>query len=139
MKNTPFVTGKMKTSQRKEAINDLRQGRIRAMIATSLADEGLDIPTLDSAIDAGGSASATRVNQRIGRTLRKDLEGRKDKSIYIYPEHNARYLKDHAVKVRKILKGEPEFKIIDSKGPEFICDEVDELLGFGGNSICELF
>jgi len=129
--DVPFVTGRMTTSRRKNAIADLKSGRINCMIATSLADEGLDIPTLDSVLLAGGGASSTRVNQRIGRTLRKprDPNAKKDKSIVIVYEHNARYLKDHVKKVRRILKKEPEFVLKDSKGPDFICSEIDKVMG----------
>ena len=94
-----------------------------------MADEGLDVPTLDSAILAGGGASSTRVNQRIGRTLRRDREGRKERDIVVIYEHNAKFLDKHALKVRKILKREPEFEVINSKGLAYICEEIDELLG----------
>ena len=124
-----FVTGKLTTKNRTQFIDDLREGTSKVMIATSLADEGLDVPTLDSALLPGGGASSTRVNQRIGRTLRRDKEGRKDKAIVVIYEHNAKFLDKHAKKVRKILKREPEFVIIDSKGLPYICEEIDELLG----------
>jgi superfamily II DNA or RNA helicase len=81
---------------------------------------------------AGGGASATRVNQRIGRTIRTDKFAirPKDKSIVIIYEHDSKFLGDHSLKVRRLLKKEPEFKIINSKGTSSICNEVDELLGF---------
>jgi len=129
MEDTEFVTGRMTTKKRSESIDKLRQGDIKCMIATSLADEGLDVPTLNSALLAGGGASASRVYQRIGRTLRKDPKKPKDKAIVVIYTHNARYLEKHALKVRRLLKKEPEFAIIESKGLEYICDEIDELLG----------
>ena len=126
-----FVTGKMTSKKRKESINDLRERKTESMIATSLADEGLDIPVLDSATMAGGGASATRVNQKIGRTLRKsnDPNHEKTRSIVIIYEHNARFLEKHAKKVRHILKKEPEFEVVNSKGIEFLFDEIREVLG----------
>jgi len=127
--NVEFVTGKLTTKDRTKFIDDLRDGETKAMIATSLADEGLDVLTLDVAILAGGGASITRVNQRIGRTLRKDREGRKERAIVIIYEHNAKFLADHAKKVRRILKKEPEFEVINSKGLPYLCEEIDELLG----------
>lgn len=130
--NCEFVTGKMSTKQRKQAIEDLRQRKTMCMIATTLADEGLDIPTLDTAILASGGASATRVNQRIGRTIRPDLasENPPDKSIVIcYDHYKTKYLKDHANKTRSILRMEPEFEVKNSRGVDFIKDEIDNLLG----------
>jgi len=125
-----FVTGKMSSKKRKQSIQDLKDKKKPGMIATSLADEGLDIPTLDVAILAGGGASATRVNQRIGRTIRKDKDGNRDRSIVIvYDHYKAKHLKDHTKKIKKIMKGEPEFKVIISKGENYILDEIDEVLG----------
>jgi len=127
--NCAFVSGRMTSKQRRDAINDLRQKKAMAMIATTLADEGLDIPTLDAALLAGGGASATRVNQRVGRTLRKETGSDKDKSIVVMYEHDAKYLEKHAKKVRTILRKEKEFEVLSSKGPDFINDEIDSTLG----------
>lgn len=130
-----FVTGKMSSKKRRETIQDLRDRKSLCMIATSLADEGLDIPTLDAALLAGGGASATRVNQRIGRTLRQDKNDPKGDSIVIvYDHYKTRFLKDHTKKVRRILKKEPEFTIKESKGEDFINDEIDDVLGFDHDS-----
>jgi len=129
--NCEFVTSKMTTKKRDECISNLRDKKNMAMIATSLADEGLDIPTLDSVILAGGGASSTRVNQRIGRTLRTSQEQQdslKNKSIVISYNHDAKYLREHTKKVKKILKKESEFKVMDSKGQDFVLDEIGELL-----------
>ena len=128
--NCEFVSGRMSSIQRKNSIGDLRNKKTMCMIATTLADEGLDIPTLDAVLIAGGGASATRTNQRIGRTLRKEKGNAvKDKSIAVIYAHNARHLSKHAKKVKSILKKEPEFKLLASKGPEFICGEIDSILG----------
>jgi len=126
-----FVTGKMTTKNRKGSIGDLKSQSTSCMIATSLADEGLDIPVLDSVTMAGGGASATRVNQRIGRTLRKSdkVSHKKNRSVVIIFEHNARFLDSHAKKVRRILKMEPEFEVINSKGMDFLFDEISDILG----------
>ena len=105
------------------------------MIATSLADEGLDIPTLDAALLAGGGASATRVNQRIGRTLRQDKNDPEEESIVVvYDHYKTRFLKEHTKKIRRILKKEPEFTISESKGGDFINGEIDDVLGFEHDS-----
>lgn len=125
-----FVTGRMSSKNRRESIQALRDRQSLCMIATSLADEGLDIPTLDAALLAGGGASATRINQRIGRTLRQDKKDPKEKSIVVvYDHYKTRFLKEHTKKVRRILKKESEFTVLESKGGEFIKDEIDDVLG----------
>lgn len=134
--NTEFLTSKLSKEKRKSVIQDLRDRKTLCLIATTLADEGLDIPTLDAALLAGGGASSTRVHQRIGRTLRKEKKANslKDRSIVVYFEHEgAKYLDKHAKKARKIIKTEPKFNIIDSAGPNFIKSEIDQIMYRGGN------
>ena len=128
--NSEFITGKLSPTKRLQYIEDLRCGKI-TLIATSLADEGLDARGLDAVVMAGGGKSATKVNQRLGRALRKDNKygKQKERAIAIVYEHNVKYLEKHASKVRSIFKKEPEFKIINSKGPLYILNEIDELLG----------
>lgn len=128
-----FVTGKMSSKKREQAIADLRDKKTNCLIATTLADEGLDIPTLDAALLAGGGASATRLYQRVGRTLRRDYTAStyRDKSIVVIYDHDVKMLKKHASKARKILKMEPRFNLVKSRGPEYICGQIDEIMGTG--------
>lgn len=127
-----LVTGNMNNKKRAEAIQDLRDKKCLCMIATCLADEGLDIPSLDAALLAGGGASATRVHQRIGRTLRQDLssDNPKNKALVIYYRHNVKYLEKHAKKAMRIMKEEPSFNIVKSKGKDHIFQEISDVMGF---------
>jgi len=130
--NTEFLTGKMKGEKREQVLNELKERTKLCLIATSLADEGLDVPTLDAVLLAGGGASSTRVHQRIGRTLRIDRRSAnpRDRSIVVYFEHHgAKYLDKHAKKARRIIKTEPAFHIIDSAGPTYVKQEIDEIMG----------
>lgn len=139
--DAPFVTGKMSGKKRKECIQNLRDKKIMCMIATTLADEGLDIPTLDAALLAGGGASSTRVNQRVGRTLRPDRTSKdpRDRSIVVVYDHKARFLDRQTRKIKKILKLEKEFNIIDSSGGDIILDEIDDIMGFEKKEDFKLF
>ena len=134
--NTEFVTGKMSTKKRAQCIQDLRDKKSLCMIATTLADEGLDIPTLDAALLAGGGASATRVNQRIGRTLRPDRGSAnpRDRSIVVVYDHKARHLDKQTRKVRRLLKVEEKFNLINSAGGDYILSEIDEIMDTGKKS-----
>jgi superfamily II DNA or RNA helicase len=134
--NTEFVTGKLSTKRRSEAIQDLRDKKSMCMIATTLADEGLDIPSLDAALLAGGGASPTRVNQRVGRTLRPDRASPnpRDKSIVVVYDHKARFLDKQTRNTRKILKAEPQFELVNSQGGGYILGEIDEIMGTGGST-----
>lgn len=64
------VTGSKTSKQRAEAFEAMRSGALSVMVATSLADEGLDIPELDTVVLATPCSNPGRVEQRIGRALR---------------------------------------------------------------------
>ena len=63
-----FVHGK--TKNRQELVQKFKDKEINIMIATTIFDEGLDVPSLDCVILAGGGKSKTRCIQRIGRAIR---------------------------------------------------------------------
>ena len=132
---TEFVTGKMSSKNRRNAIQDLRDKKSLCMIATTLADEGLDVPTLDAALLAGGGASATRVNQRVGRTLRPDRSSAnpRDKSIVVVYDHRAKHLTKQTNKIKRMLKVEPKFNLVSSAGGTRILGEIDDIMDTGTN------
>lgn len=65
-----FMEGDTPAAERKQILDQVRQRQQRVLIATSLADEGVDLPSVDVVILAGAGASTTRALQRIGRALR---------------------------------------------------------------------
>jgi len=130
----PFIRGDMPRKKRKQAIDDLKAGIIPGAIATTLADEGLDIERLGSAIIAGGGKSVTRCYQRVGRTLRT-FPGKKRALVFLF-HHKCKYLKEHGSRVRRLLAEEPEFSISDFT-PSTIMSGIDDLLD--GTSTSNLF
>jgi len=64
------VTGKMNKKAREYALSDLRKGKLQAIVATQLADEGLDVPNLDYLVNASTGKAGGRAIQRIGRAMR---------------------------------------------------------------------
>lgn len=65
-----LVHAKLGKKKRAAAIEGFRSGEIRCLIATSLADEGLDVPRASVLILASGGRSAGKIEQRAGRVLR---------------------------------------------------------------------
>ena len=65
-----LVHSKVPKKARAEAIEAFRDGSLPVMLATSLADEGLDVPRASVLIMAGAGRSAARAEQRTGRVLR---------------------------------------------------------------------
>lgn len=64
------VHSKMGAKRRREAVRAFGAGELRTMIATSLADEGLDVPRANVLTLAAGGRSAAKAEQRTGRVLR---------------------------------------------------------------------
>lgn len=72
-KQIPFsmvVHSKLPAKSRREAISAFQNGELRCMIATSLADEGLDVPRANVLIQVSAGRSAAKAEQRTGRVLR---------------------------------------------------------------------
>lgn len=71
IKGSVLVHSKMPKKSRREAMEEFRAGNIRTMIATSLADEGLDLPNVELLIMVSGGRSSQKTIQRASRALRK--------------------------------------------------------------------
>jgi superfamily II DNA or RNA helicase len=77
------LTGDMvryKKKDRKRALQDMRDGNERVIIATSLADEGINIVNLSRVMLALPSSSPRLVEQQVGRSMRP-YEGKYPKLI----------------------------------------------------------
>ncbi len=61
---------KMGAKARREVLADFAAGRCRCIVATSLADEGLDLPNAEVLVLVSGGRSKARTEQRTGRVLR---------------------------------------------------------------------
>lgn len=107
-----FIYSHVDKMTRKEYINQVREKKLDVMIGTSLADEGLNIKSLDALILAGAGKSPTRMIQRIGRVLR--ISPGKTEAMVIDFKDTVRHLVGHYKKRREICESEDEFKIIES-------------------------
>jgi superfamily II DNA or RNA helicase len=66
-----LVHSKMPKKLRREAMEEFKAGNISTMIATSLADEGLDLPNVHTLVMVSGGRSAQKTIQRASRALRR--------------------------------------------------------------------
>jgi superfamily II DNA or RNA helicase len=89
-----FLTGKDASRKRQKILDGVKSGKIKVLIATTLADEGLDLPCLKSGILAGSGKSSTKAFQRVGRFLRI-WEGKSDAYILDFMD-TAEHIKDHS-------------------------------------------
>ena len=70
VKPVELLSGNDDTLKRVAVFEAVKRGICRCLIASTIADEGLDLPILDTLILAGGGKSSTRAFQRVGRVLR---------------------------------------------------------------------
>lgn len=67
--------GKCKDFERKEALNELNKGKIKAIVASDLASRGLDLPELDYIINLSIPEDPILYQHRVGRTGRAGKSG----------------------------------------------------------------
>ncbi|MFZ8840927.1 MAG: DEAD/DEAH box helicase [Pyrobaculum sp.] len=105
-----LVTGIVKAEKRKEIYDALRRGEIEVLVATTLADEGLDLPPLRTLIIALGGKSKTRALQRIGRLVRP--YGDKKVAVAYELKEDYPYIADHLEVRLRLYKTEPHWRIV---------------------------
>ncbi len=64
------ITHEIGRVERTQVLERFRTGEITVLVSSQVLDEGFDLPDADIAIIVGGSSSARRQVQRIGRVLR---------------------------------------------------------------------
>jgi superfamily II DNA or RNA helicase len=104
-----FVNGGMDGETRQGIKERFEAGELRCLVASSVFDIGVDIPSLDALIPAGGGKSTVRILQRIGRVIRA-CEGKKDALVMDFID-NARYLDKHSAIRIATYEAEPGFKV----------------------------
>ena len=104
-----FLSGSDASLKRNATIQAFREKLCKILICTTIADEGLDIPSADCLILAGGGKSSTRALQRIGRVLRK-YEGKDRAFVYDFRDSTPMLLRQAQVRNR-LYKQEPAFNI----------------------------
>lgn len=66
----PFLKGASSADEREDAKKKLRSGEYKILCATTIFDEGVDIPEIRAIVMAGGGKSDIKTMQRLGRGLR---------------------------------------------------------------------
>lgn len=94
--------------QSKDRNRDISQYDV--IIATTIYDEGKDVPSIDTVILLGSGKSKIRVTQRVGRALRVKPDGR-EAIIYDFDDSPVKYLKQQYLSRRKQL--EEEFEVFE--------------------------
>jgi len=64
------LVGSVSASRRTDILARMRSGELSVIVATQLADEGLDLPELDTVVLAAPSSHKAATRQRVGRACR---------------------------------------------------------------------
>lgn len=97
-----FLSGKDAGEVRVGVYDGVREGTIRTVVATTIADLGLDLPILRTLVLAAGGKSSVRHLQRIGRVARP-CEGKTSALVVDFNDgHIHRWFREHQVARRKI-------------------------------------
>lgn len=66
------LTGSESRSTRTRVLGEVRRRVYRVLVATQLADEGLDLPRMDTLVNTSAGKAAGNAAQRVGRVCRPD-------------------------------------------------------------------
>jgi superfamily II DNA or RNA helicase len=75
---------RLSSSERKYLMSEFRDGRLKALVAPKVLDEGIDVPDVDLGLIMGTSHSRIQLVQRIGRVLRRKPSGAKARICLLY-------------------------------------------------------
>jgi superfamily II DNA or RNA helicase len=97
--------GKLSSKKRAAILDEVRAGTLRVIVATSLADEGLDVPNLARLVLCWPGKAEGRHVQRIGRILRV-MEGKASPVVYDLADNGVGPLKWQAIQRAKAFVAE---------------------------------
>lgn len=104
-----FVEGSSPTGKRRAAWEGLRSRRTNMLVASRIADEGLDIPPLAYLIIAGGGKAPHITIQRVGRGMR--TAGNKEVLSVFDFNDQGKYLEKHATQRMKTYSGQKAYQV----------------------------
>lgn len=88
-------SSKMGAKARRNALAGFTAGTVRCLIATSLADEGLDLPNANVLVLVSGGRSRAKTEQRTGRVLRRFV-GKSHGLIYDFADSAHGLMRKHS-------------------------------------------
>lgn len=103
-----YVDGLSDSLERETALHDIQSGNIDVLVSTRIFNEGINIPTLDCVIIAGGYKSPILLYQRYGRPITKT--GSKESATIIDFVDRAHFrLLEHSEDRMQICGDQPAF------------------------------
>jgi superfamily II DNA or RNA helicase len=100
----PFTHGKLDQVTRLKYYNQFKEGKLPAIIASSIYDDSIDIPHIEVLINAAGGKSQISTKQKLGRGLRNP--GDKQLVVVDFYDRHHRILRKHSDKRKKNYESE---------------------------------
>lgn len=91
----PFVSGQERDDIRQETYKMFREGRIRRLIASTIYDEGIDLPFLDVVVNLAGGKTIVPLFQRLGRAMHR-TDTSQPIWFYDFLDQDNKHLRSHA-------------------------------------------
>lgn len=104
-----YIFGETSQEIRDQKLADLGQGRLDALIGSTIMDVGVDVPSLGMVLLAGGGKAETALRQRCGRGLREKHSGPNVALIVDVDDDFNNHLRGHALARQAVIKGTPGF------------------------------
>jgi superfamily II DNA or RNA helicase len=106
-----FIHGQLDSEERSQAIQDFKDGKIRALISTSILNQGVDMDCIDTLILSSGGKALIPLLQRIGRGLRTG-KGRDSLLIIDFMNNCHKFFIEHSIIRLQTYKQQECFKLI---------------------------
>lgn len=103
-----FLNSKVASSKISEVLKKLSKKEVLIVIATSLINEGINVPSLDTLIFASCPKSPITTIQLVGRVLRR-TETKTTVDVYDIQDYNCKFFGNASKERRDIYATEPEF------------------------------
>jgi len=87
-----LISGSTDMEMRNAILEGARQEKVKILLGSTIADEGLDVPALKVLILTASGKSSTRAFQRIGRVMRL-FEGRNKAYVYDFMDMHSTFYK----------------------------------------------
>lgn len=107
---TEFIFGEHENETRKEALTELKNGKVQVLIGSTILDVGVDAPAVGMVIIAGAGKAEVGMRQRIGRGLRRKTTGANVCFVVDFADDYNHTLQEHALTRRGILESTPGFR-----------------------------
>jgi superfamily II DNA or RNA helicase len=112
--NSVFVHGGDNTDYRQGVLDTMRAATKGVFIASPIFDEGIDVPSVDMVILAGGGKAHTKLLQRVGRGLRQK-DGQNELIVIDFMDDTNKYLLEHS-RERIEVYGQEGFEVQVQRG-----------------------